>query len=423
MSFKVGDEVCVVKLTDRHPYSSANKTLNLIGNVIGVGKYFQVKFKAPINDWFNYEKDELELVPNEEKGEGKTKFKIGDRVRFIGNETDLCRSNLTRNEINLGQECKVAMVDDGNIIKVYVKNSQNPSGTTWATRGLTEVPNMFELINEGESKMKFKFGDKVKIVSINPFTDYEAKGVWMSSSRESYYNSMIGKTSTINDTEFAPLYILSEKDKTGPLCLFDSNLEIFNEGEGKMVAKFKVGDEVRVTASQGELNMIGALRAFGKVGKVEGLDDVYFNFKFIDDEVGNYYLNLNYAHAELVTPENREIKRLSVGDKFLINGQECTVYELNDEPSDRTYWLKSPLGMKFNLPNELAPIGSCKVPSKFEVGEIVLDTKTECICKIIRDDEDGNRYKVIFKTDDADFRRGVQLTKLPQEIFQDLFKE
>jgi len=420
MNFKVGDRVKVVRLINRNPYPSANKTLNLIGNVIGVGKYFQVKFEAPINDWFNYEKDELELVPNEDKGESKMKFKIGDRVRFVGTETDLCRSNLTRNEINLGQECKVAMVDDGNIIKVYVKNSQNPSGTTWATRGLTEVPNMFELINEGESKMKFKFGDKVKIVSINPFTDYEAKGVWMSSSRESYYNSMIGKTSTINDTEFAPLYILSEKDKTGPLCLFDSNLEIFNEGERKMVAKFKVGDEVRVTATHEELMKIGAERAWAEYGEVTKLQDIVFDLKF---NKGRETLTLNYAHAELVTPEKREIKLLSVGDKVLINGQECTVYDVNAEDSDRTYWIKSPLGMRFALPNELAPIGSCKVPSKFEVGEIVLDTKTERICKIIRDDEDGNRYKVFFKKDDTDFRRGVALTKLPQEIFQDLFKE
>lgn len=310
--------------------------------------------------------------------------------------------------------------------------------------------------------MKFKIGDKVKVVRVEPDATASA------------YISTLGMVGKIIEEADSRDWRVRFLDPINDwFAYYEAELELV-QGEKEMSAKFKVGDTVKVTASKEELKAINATECFEKVGKVVLIEPLVFKFTFNIPNAGIGQYFLNYAHAELVESKqetrfkpfdlarnkltgdlyifsayhkedgycfahkqkdtffaNKGISKfdlstfepvteLKVGDRIALNPVEVEIVEVTEDTWDSQYTVRFPNGIEAEIPNNLIP--NAKVTEQLQVGDLVMfqEDGKQFFGQIIGDDnQESLRYHVESKANNSYFS-GNALTKIPKELFPDI---
>ena len=202
-------------------------------------------------------------------------FEVGDEVR-VRQPTNLFHSELG----------KVVSIDHVKLLYKVIFH-----------RGNSDVYTCFDLIlvkRQGETSMKFKVGDKVKV-----------SDSWRGNS---------GKVGTISRTDWGTMYKYRvEFEDADPESFREEELELVKEEETSM--KFKVGDKVKVKDS-----WFGHDGQVGVVLDTDNYEPYNYNIKF-DTEGDNGRRDENFMgdSLELVTEEEEKVMKFKVGDKVKVS--------------------------------------------------------------------------------------------------------
>ena len=228
-------------------------------------------------------------------------FEVGDEVR-VRQPTNLFHSELG----------KVVSIDHVKLMYKVIFH-----------RGNSDVYTCFDLIlvkRQGETSMKFKVGDKVKV-----------SDSWRGNS---------GKVGTISRTDWGTMYKYRvEFEDADPESFKEEELESVKEEEEVMT--FKVGDKVEVSNSWEGRD--------GEVGEIIGADDGY-KFKYtvaFDDGFAE-----SFKEDDLELVEEEKVMKFKVGDKvkvkdswFGFTGEVGLIVRI-DDPA------KYPYRVKFDVVDE-----------------------------------------------------------------------
>lgn len=238
----------------------------------------------------------------------------------------------------------------------------------------------------------FQIGDKVKVIAtLEELEKINAKGTYEKNGFIIGYCSLFATVDFLDGTYTLPF----------------PYLDLIQED------KFKKGDVVRLIKDYNVYNQKGSLFVIFAKDDNDYICSRQFDFS----------LNVSFA-----IPQNflERVTSFNKGDKFWIPPLEVTVEDTYESPGfDSTYEVKLQNGNIFELPNEYAPKGTCRVPQKFEVGELVIvnefaDEKQEEIGVILLvEDYVESRYCIKFGEDTVWFS-GNELIKIPQDLFPEI---
>lgn len=251
MAYAIGDRVRTKKgLTNWQHYAGCLYIDNMdkdAGKEFTINKLGNDRYFLKGAQDYGWSEPMLEAV--EEKQEKGLKFKVGDKVKRVKG-------------VYHGME-----IGD---ISTVVKTGTGPDGTggivleEFGGTGSHDEA-MFEIVEETEKKggeMKYKIGDRVKIVSDTDESGY------------THRNVPVGSIATVTSGGHA---ILLDDNKYG--VNFNANmLELAEEDEpvklvkGKYTQKFEVGDRVEVISDTDETDYFWSLAKVGSKGTIEGVD-------------------------------------------------------------------------------------------------------------------------------------------------------
>ena len=302
MKFKVGDKVKV-----RDSWFGHDGDIGTIVDYDGEPAYpflveFDVERQCVKEETFNEESLEL-IEPEEEK---VMEFKVGDKVKV----SDSWRGNS-------GKVGTISRTDWGTMYKYRVE-FEDADPESFKEEEL-------ELVKEEEKVMKFKVGDKVRMI------------------RNTYgHRGKIGTLEKI-DTSTMPYCVVFD-DGRKEWC-YGHEFKLLKE---EKVMKFKVGDKVKVKDS-----WFGHDGQVGVVLDIDNYEPYNYNIKF-DTEGDNERRDENFMgdSLELVTEEEEKVMKFKVGDKvkvkdswFGFTGEVGLIVRI-DDPA------KYPYRVKFDVVDE-----------------------------------------------------------------------
>ena len=263
MLFKVGDEVRVIQPTNLfHP------ELGKVVSIDHVKLTYKVVFHRGNSDVYTC----FDLILVKRQEEASMKFKVGDKVKV----SDSWRGNS-------GKVGTISRTDWGVMYKYRVE-FEDADPESFKEEEL-------ELVKEEEKVMKFKVGDRVRMI------------------RNTYGN--IGKIGTLEkiDTSTMPYYVVFD-DGRKEWC-YGHEFKLLKE---ETTMSFKVGDKVKVKDS-----WFGHDGQVGVVFKIDNYEPYNYNIKF-DTEGDNDRRDENFMgdSLELVTEEEEKVMKFKVGDKVKV---------------------------------------------------------------------------------------------------------